>query len=229
MKDLIKKLYHTPFFSNLFHTSVHELQNELKGCRTVLDLGCGYSSPLEYCPNIKFSVGVEPFMPYLLKSKQKGIHTRYLSKKIEDLNFKENSFDAVIMIEVLEHLPKKTGEIILKKIEKWAKKKIIISSPNGYIHQKALDNNPLQKHLSGWDYDEMSSRGYKVRGLAGIKILRQEAPVNIMGDDLTVSIRFRPRLFWFIVASLSQIFVYYLPRLAFELISVKDKQRANAH
>ncbi len=221
MKNLIKKLYHTPFFCSTFHTLVYELQKELKDCETVLDLGCGYSSPLEYCHGIKYSVGVEPFKPYILKSKKKKIHSKYINKKIEELDFKNKSFDAVIMIEVLEHLPKKSGEKILKKIEKWAKKKVIISSPNGFIAQKALDNNPLQKHLSGWDCTAMKSKGYKSKGLAGLKFLRQEVPTNIMGDDLTVSMRFKPRLFWFIVATFSQIFIYYMPSLAFELFSVK--------
>ncbi len=116
----------------------------------ILDLGCGPSSPLQHCKNIKYSVGVEAFPPYLDVTKAKEIHTEYLAKKIEEVDFPEKSFDAVIMIKVLEHLPEKTGLEMLKKAEKWAKKKVIISSPNGFISQKEVDNNPLQKHLSGW-------------------------------------------------------------------------------
>ena len=108
-------MYQNKFVASIVHTLVNELQKELKDCETVLDLGCGPSSPIQYCKNIKYSVGVEAFQPYLEKSKQNKIHSEYLEKKIEDLDFPENSFDAVIMIEVLEHLPKETGKEVLKK------------------------------------------------------------------------------------------------------------------
>ncbi len=227
MKELIRKLYHNEIISGLLHTLVHELQRELKDCETVLDLGCGPSSPIQHCKNVKHSVGVEIFGPYLEESKSKGIHSEYLQKKISELNFPEDSFDAVIMIEVLEHLPKETGEDILKKAERWARKKIIISSPNGFIAQKAVDGNQFQKHLSGWDYREMKSRDFKVRGLAGPKVLRQEVQNDTMGDNLLTSIKYRPQPLWFLIAGFSQLFTYYLPEYSFELFSVKNKEKQN--
>lgn len=224
MQKLINKLYQSPILSFIIPTLSYCLKKELRDCKTVLDLGCGPSSPLQQCSNIEYSVGVEAFPPYLAESKKKKIHNIYLDKKIEELDFPPNSFDAVIMIEVLEHLPKDKAHLILKRAQKWAKKKIIISSPNGFINQKAIDDNPLQKHLSGWNYQEMHSLGFKVKGLAGLKFLRQEVQGNTMGDDITTSIRFRPRFFWFIIATVSQIITYSFPFLAFELFSVKKKQ-----
>lgn len=221
MKKFIKKLYHNPVLTRIFPTLVFCLQNELKDCETVLDLGCGPSSPLQYCKNIKKSVGVEIFRPYLEESKQKKIHTEYLNKKISNLDFKDNSFDAVILIEVLEHLTEKEGRIIINKAQKWAKKKIIISSPNGFISQKEVDNNPWQKHLSGWDYGKMKKIGFKCHGLAGFKFLRQEVQSDTMGDDIFTSIRLKPKVFWFIVASLSQLINYWFPIFSFELFSTK--------
>ncbi|MCX6812235.1 MAG: class I SAM-dependent methyltransferase [Candidatus Berkelbacteria bacterium] len=223
MKKLIAKLYHNRIINSFFPTVVYCLRRELKDCRSVLDLGCGPSSPLQFCQNVKESVGVEIFDRYLAESKAKKIHSRYLKKKIEDLDFPENSFDAVIMIEVLEHLPSPVGRKIIKLAEKWAKKKVIITSPNGFIKQKAVDNNPWQKHLSGWDFAKMKSLGFKSHGLAGVKFLRQEVENDTMGDDLTSSIRLKPRTFWFIIASLSQFFTYRFPAGAFELFSVKKK------
>lgn len=223
MKDLINKLHKSKILGRVFHTLDYCLQRELKDCESVLDLGCGPSSPLQHCKNIKYSVGVEAFGPYLKESQAKKIHNEYISKNIRELDFPENSFDAVIMIEVLEHLSENVGLDIIKKAEKWAKKKIIISSPNGFINQKEVDNNPLQKHLSGWKENKMRDLGFKCQGLAGFKFLRQEVKNDTMGDDLMTSIRFKPRFFWFIVATLSQIIIYYFPRLAFELFSVKNK------
>ena len=224
MRNLINKLHKSKFMGGLFHTLDYCLQQELRDCGTVLDLGCGPSSPIQYCKNIKYSVGVEVFEEYLKQSKAKKIHTKYLKKDIEDLDFPANSFDAVIMIEVLEHLSPALGRKIIRRAEKWAKKKVIITSPNGFINQKEVDNNPWQKHLSGWDYKKMRSLGFKSRGLAGIKFLRQEVKNDTMGDDLTSSIRLQPRAFWFVIASLSQTITYYFPRLAFELFNAKYKK-----
>jgi len=221
MKKLISKLYHNPVVSFIFPTVVYCLKKELSDCQTVLDLGCGPDSPIQYCKNIKSSVGVEIFDKYLKESKKRKIHTKYLKKDILELDFAENSFDAVILIEVLEHLKPAVGRKIIARASHWAKKKVIITSPNGFIKQKAVDNNPWQKHLSGWDYKKMKSLGFKSRGLAGLKCLRQEVENDTMGDDLMSSIRLRPRAFWFVIASISQAIVYRIPSLAFELINVK--------
>jgi ubiquinone/menaquinone biosynthesis C-methylase UbiE len=220
---MINKLHQSKLLGKIFHTLDYCLQKELRDCETVLDLGCGPSSPLGRCKNIRYSVGVEAFGPYLQQSREKNIHTKYVNKKIEELDFPENSFDAVIMIEVLEHLSEEAGLAVLQKAEKWAGKKVIVSSPNGFIPQKEVDSNPLQKHLSGWDKKKMARLGFACKGLAGIKFLRQEVENDTMGDDLMTSIRFRPKYFWFMAATLSQILTYYVPSAAFELFSVKIK------
>jgi len=201
---------------------IYCLQKELKGCESVLDLGCGPSSPIKYCKNISRSIGVEAFGPYLKESMRQGIHNEYLEKKIEEINFPENSFDAVILVETLEHLSEKDGIEIIEKSKKWAKKKIIITTPNGFISQKELDGNPLQKHLSGWNLEKMQKLGFHCWGLAGLKSLRQEVPDYSTGEDLTAAIKYRPGLFWFLVATASQLLTYYMPSLAFEIFCVKN-------
>ena len=226
MKTFIDKLYRSRFLGTIFHTLDYCLQKELKNCESVLDLGCGPSSPLQYCKNVKHSVGVEAFTDYLNRSKKSEIHTEYLNKNIKDVNFPNDSFDAVIFIEVLEHLTENEGMQILEKAGNWAKKKIIVTSPNGFINQKEVDNNPLQKHLSGWDYKKMRKMGFKIRGLAGLKFLRQEGQSDVMEGELLHSIRFRPKSFWFLAAALSQIFTYWFPSIAYELLSVKKKQQS---
>lgn len=42
-----------------------------------------------------------------------------------------------------------------------------------------------------------------------------------MGENLLVSIRFRPRLFWFTVSAALQPLIFYAPRTAFSLFSKK--------
>ena len=209
----------------IFHKLEYCLQQELKDCRTVLDLGCGPSSPLKYVPWIKSSTGVEVYKPYLTKSKKDKIHTKYINSNIENIKFPNKSFDAVLLIEVIEHLTTKHGLSMIKKAEKWARKKVIISSPNGFLSQNIVDNNPYQKHLSGWDYNKMESLGYISHGLAGFKIFRHQVDSDTMGNNPLVSIRFKPKQLWFIIASLSQLIAYYTPQLSFELFSVKKRTK----
>jgi SAM-dependent methyltransferase len=221
MKKLIDKIYHNHFFACLFPTTVFCLRKNLKDCESILDLGCGPSSPLQYCKNARYSVGVETFKPYLEESKKRKIHTKYIEKRVEEVDFPEKSFDAVILIEVLEHLPEEKGYEILKNADKWARKKVIVSTPNGFLSQRERDGNSFQKHLSGWDKKTMEKLGFKCSGLAGLKILHSEYPKEETIDDFTASMRFRPRLFWFFIATLSQLITYSFPKYSFEIFCVK--------
>ncbi len=221
MKFDISSLHHNPSLGKVFHTLNYCLQTELANCSTVLDIGCGPSSPIQYCKHLTYTVGVEAFPPYVEKAQKLKTHTKIINKNIQDLKFESKSFDAVVLIEVIEHLPKEVVQELIHKAEKWAKKKIIITSPNGFIPQTEIDGNPMQKHLSGWDLKTMKSLGFTCKGLAGLKFLRDNAEKDTMNDDLTASIRFKPRKLWFLIAALSQIITYYTPSIAFELFSIR--------
>jgi SAM-dependent methyltransferase len=225
MQRLIDKIYHNRVFSRLFPTTVFCLRKNLKGCESVLDLGCGSSSPLEYCKNVKRSAGVEVFGPAIEKSKKRKIHTEYVEKKVEEVDFPEKSFDAVILIELLEHLPQNAGCEMLSKAEKWARKRVIVSTPNGFFPQNEYGGNPFQKHLSGWSLDEMKKRGYRCWGLSGLKFIRltkAQPSSKLSSNNFMASIRLRPKIFWFAMATLSQAYTYFFPARAFEIFCVKE-------
>jgi len=213
------------FLYPFFHKLDYCLQQELKGCDSVLDLGCGPSSPLKNIKNIKYSVGVEIFKPYLKLSKQQKIHTKYLPKNILDLDFPKNSFDAVILIEVLEHLSFKDGQKIIKLANKWAKNKIIISTPNNFFAMGEVDHNPHQQHLSGWSVSILQKLGFKVNGVSGLKFFYQsENKVkSLVNDDNYQNIRFKPKKFFYGLNAFFQIFNYYFPKFSFGLFAVKTK------
>jgi len=222
MEKIIKRLYHNQVIGQIFHTLVYCLKRELKDCHLVLDLGCGSDSPIKYC-QAKYSVGVDAYKPYLEEIKRKKIHDEYILGDITKVNFKPKSFDAVILIDVLEHLEKEQGRKLLEKAEKWTRKKIIVSTPNGYLPQKSIDRNSLQTHRSGWRIEELEKLGYKTYGMAGWKFLRGEnisKRVNQEGDIFT-TIKFYPKSFWLIVSELTQLVIYYFPKLAFEVFYVK--------
>jgi len=143
-------------------------------------------------------------------------------KKLQLLAFPPKSFDAVILLDVIEHLSKDDAHILLEKCKAWAVKRIILSTPNGFLPQKSLDKNVYQNHLSGWSIQELKNMGFRVFGLSGLKSLHTESSSNTMGDDILVSIKYRPKILWFTAAAISQLFVYFLPQHAFELFCVMD-------
>jgi hypothetical protein len=130
------------------------------------------------------------------------------------------------MIDVLEHLNKKEGKALLRRAEKWAKKKVIVSTPNGFISQRAIDDNEYQSHRSGWMVSEMRQLGYKAYGMAGLKWLRKEnqSEIDFSGGDIFATISFRPKSFWLLVSELTQLFTYLAPKIAFEVFYVKTFQ-----
>ena len=189
---------------------ISQLKKDLSDCKNVLDLGCGFNSPIQYC-DVPVKVGVDSFEPYLKQSKKKGIHNQYIKKDITKIEFEPKSFDAVVAIEILEHLSKKADLELFKKMEKWARKKVIVTTPNGFTYQDAYDNNPFQAHRSGWTAEEFEKEGFKVLGMDG--------PKNLRGCK--GKIRYKPAVLWLIISELAQKITYFFPEKAFHLYAVK--------
>lgn len=190
------------------------LENHLKGCASVLDVGCGSDSPLARIKKFFTSHGIDAHQPSVLKSKDKKIHDKYTVGNINDLksHFKRKSFDAVIALDVIEHFPKKDSYKLIEGMEKIARKKVILLTPNGFYPQDGYDSNPYQIHKSGWSSENLRKLGYKTYGLRGIKYLR--------GDYATI--KYKPWILWGAIAFLSEPLLYLLPRLSYDLFAVKD-------
>lgn len=207
--SLICRLYRTRLIGELMHSHLFFLKKELKDCRSVLDIGSGPDSPLRYC-KVPYSVGVDIYEPSILESRKKKTHNSCIIADARDLEFEPGSFDAVVLAEVLEHLDKGDGLKLLSKVETWAGKKVLVSTPNGYLEQPALYGNPHQLHRSGWDIEEMISRGYKAYGMTG---LRWKPPGSL----------FFPLAGWAVISVLLQSITYHFPKIAFEVFYVKAK------
>lgn len=189
-----------------------QLEKNLSGCRSVLDVGCGVDSPLGKVKKSFFSVGIDIFKPSIKESKKKKIHDHYKVGNIMEIDklYSPKSFDAVIVLDVIEHLKKREALILIGRMEKIAKKKIIILTPNGFRHQHHPDN-PYEEHKSGWTAKEMKQLGYKAYGLRGIKFVRGE----------WATIKYKPWLFWGAISFLSEPLLYYFPSLSYHLFAIK--------
>jgi SAM-dependent methyltransferase len=184
-------------------------------CKTILDVGCGSNSPIRFFSNKYYSVGIDAYIPSIEKSKEKGIHNKYLNITFSELGkIGSGAFDCVVALEVIEHLKKNEGLRFLDNIERIAKKKIIVFAPNGFLLQSKYDNNPWQIHRSGWEPKEMRKRGYKVVGISGLKTLRGER----------ARIKWTPGLLWEIVSMITQVFVRNYAEFAFHILCIKNKE-----
>jgi SAM-dependent methyltransferase len=194
---------------------VRIVEQELKGYESVLDLGCGGNSPLQAC-KVPYLVGVDVFTPYLEESSKKAIHSEYIKADVRTVEFQNKSFDGVFAIEILEHLTKDEGSELLEKMSLWARKKVIITTPNGYILQEKFDDNPYQVHKSGWTVSELQRCGFKVHGMNSWKFLRGSRGI----------VKLKPAVFWEAFSILMQPIAYYCPRWAFQLLAVKKVKDA---
>lgn len=199
-------------FKDIFYYKT--LERHLKGCSTVLDVGCGSDSPLARIKKFFLSHGIDAHKPSILKSKDKKIHDNYTVGNIGSLrsHFRRKSFDAVIALDVIEHFPKEDSYKLIEEMEKIAKKKVILLTPNGFYSQDGYDSNPYQIHKSGWSSKDLQRLGYKVYGLRGIKYLR--------GDYATI--KHKPWALWGLISFISEPLLYLNPSLSYDLFAVKN-------
>ena len=208
------KKWDNAIFGRYQNHYAQELEHSLQGCESLLDVGCGAYSPIRFFKQrLPHTMGIDAHEPSIERSRAENIHDDYRLMNVMEMDsvFGENSFDAVIASDLIEHLTKEDGLVLLKKMEKVARKKVVIYTPNGFLPQRAYDNNDLQVHLSGWEVDEMKALGYEVTGINGWKPLRGEF----------AEMRYKPKVLWGRVSLLTQPYTRHRPHLAFAIMCVK--------
>lgn len=137
-----------------------------KKTKTILDVGCGPGYPMELLKKVKPNLeatGVDLFDEYLKRAKKLGVYNKLIKSDVRKLPFKEREFDTVICLQVIEHLSKRQGLELLKNLERIAKYQVILTTSFGFFEHPDVDENKLQRHLSGWEDDDFRKRGYKTK------------------------------------------------------------------
>lgn len=183
---------------------------------TLIDVGCGttFAQAKLIAERIPYTVGVDGHAPTVELCKAEGPYTTYHcadALAIVDL-FGESSFDVAVALDVVEHFPKRDGERLLDCLETVARHKVVVFTPNGFLHQGEKDENPLQVHRSGWTVAEFRARGYRVAGVNGLKPLRGE-----LWEP-----RIRPPALGHRISAATQPLVTRRAKLAFQLLAVLD-------
>jgi len=73
--------------------------------------------------------------------------------------FDEGSFHVVMAFDVIEHLPKDQGYLLMYEMERLSCSLAIVFTPNGWVWQPPSTNNPFNAHVSGWRPKEFQRRG----------------------------------------------------------------------
>jgi len=135
------------------------------GAKNILELGVGYG---HFGPKIKieipgsFLVGVEIFKPYFEKiptACYKELHNQDIRKFDYDGLCVRMQMQAVMMIDVLEHLVKDDGVILLKTLHRLFPL-IVISVPIVDYPQEEFMGNKWEEHKSQWKEKEFLNLGY---------------------------------------------------------------------
>jgi len=214
-------LKHKLLFLCLPFHYVSILRRHLLATKTVLDVGCGDGSLMDYLNDDRiFKVtGVDLFVPYIEKAKTRKCYQKVLRGDIRKLRFVDQ-FDAVLCSQVIEHLSLREGQNMLSKMEKLARKRVIIATPNGFLEQHEYDQNPHQVHHSGWNVADFEKRGYRVFG-QGAKVLFGEK--GLVHEQIVQRISLL-RYFLWVVSWILGPYIYFHPEQAAYLIAIKDKK-----
>jgi SAM-dependent methyltransferase len=134
MKKIVKEGYETNIYSDFYRKSEElndfemvyfkELINNLKDRSSILDLGCGTGIPYDlYLINngVKLT-GIDISEKHISLAKRNIPNGNYIIGDYTKYNFKNNKYDAIILLYSIFHIPKEEHYKIIRKIYNILKK-----------------------------------------------------------------------------------------------------------
>jgi len=193
------------------------LARDLADCDTILELGCGRNSPLLQVGLGPKTHAVDIWEPYVHLHQKQADYGKVWTADIMALQLGIKKYDAVVTTDVMEHLPREQvlAKDLFGAMERCARKRVIIFTPNGFIENDKTDGDPFQEHVSAWEPKDFIERGYTVHGATGLRFIFGKASLP----------RWHPFSTWSIIAMLSQPYIYNHPRWAWHSYAVKEVQQ----
>lgn len=183
----------------------HRAALDLVSSGPVLDLGCGdglFLDMLKKAKNIS-GVGLDVSEAAASKAKARGIDARVFDFTASRLPFENESFETVVLLDVLEHLYQ--PELLLKEIYRIAKRDVILSVPNfvslkprlQVLFGKVPENNrPGKGHIYWFTYKTLEHllqrNGFKTVDFRYNSVLGNKF---LLGYAMKFLVRIRPQIF----------------------------------
>lgn len=196
----------------------------------ILDYGCGVNSPVRKIKIHKLLlnkniiwIGADIHSASLKESEEEKIHDRYILVNHPDKDTLPEC-DICLVLDMIEHLPKREGYNLINYFQSKAKV-LIISTPNGFLKQEKTPENPHQEHLSGWTCNDFEKLNFKVFGIAGWLFIQEHYHDKQLNQFIwTENLRY-PNWFFrcirYLISWLPPSFYLNRPHLSRMLLAIK--------
>lgn len=101
---------------------------------------------------------------YLNHVRKYRIYDDLVRCDIRMIPLREGCFDLVLATEVIEHLPKTEGVLLINQLKRICRKRIVLTTPNGHYTQGPIEGVATEQHISAWSTTELRRLGFGVRG-----------------------------------------------------------------
>lgn len=125
--------------------------------------------------------GIEVFESYILET-HRFLYDVIFINDVREIIAEVDSYDLIIIGDVLEHLPKQDALFVVQQCVKKAKV-ILINLPLGVWIQGELFDNPYEKHISVWSIGDFEHHNVKTHDVFRLKDGREFVLLEIKGEN----------------------------------------------
>lgn len=112
----------------------------------VLDIGCGMGEVLAKCPQYE-RLGVDIVAEFLPIARENGVDA--IEGEIEALPFPDEDFDAVLVLDILEHVLDLNAAV---------REALRVLRPGGHLVMRSPDSQDMSGYVDYWVYDYVHLR-----------------------------------------------------------------------
>jgi SAM-dependent methyltransferase len=106
---------------------------------------------------------------------RKGTRASLVVGDIRAMPYRDDAFDAVVALDVIEHLEKDDALRVIAEMERVARNVVVISTPSGFLETPpAPPDEPWHDHKCGFEPADLAHLGYEVSGFGGPKSMRAD-------------------------------------------------------